>query len=43
MLSEITGALPPPPEPANEEATADAGDSFDEASYRGREPQVRFA
>jgi len=43
ILSKITGNLPPPPGPPNEEATADAGNSFGEASYSGREPQVRFA
>jgi len=39
ILSKITGALPPPPEPANDEATADAGNSFGEASYGGRDPE----
>jgi len=42
ILSEVTGALPPPPEPIGDEATADAGNSFSEASYEGRRPRVRF-
>jgi len=43
ILSEITGALPPPPGPTGEEVTADAGNSFGEASYGGRQPRVHFA
>jgi len=43
ILSEITGALPPAPGPTGEEATADAGNSFGEASYGGRQPRVHFA
>jgi len=43
ILSEITRALPPPPASTNEDATANAGNSFGEASYGGREPRVRFA
>jgi len=43
ILSEVTGSLPPAPEPRSEEVTADFGNSFGEASYGGREPLVRFA
>jgi len=37
-LSKITGSLPPHPGHTNEEVAADAGNSFGEASYGGREP-----
>jgi len=38
ILGEITSTLPPAPEPTIEEVTADAGNSFGEASYGGRGP-----
>jgi len=43
ILSEITGALPPPPGPTGEEVTVDARNGFGEASYGGQQPRVHFA
>jgi len=43
ILSEIAGSFVPAPEPSGERVAADAGNSFGEASYRGRGPWVHLS
>jgi len=42
IISELTNAMVPVEEPVGVEVTADAGNSFGEASYGGRRLQVHF-